>query len=664
MPEKQFVIFIVDDDALLRMVLMDQLADKNYILHEFDSGVACLNSMHLKPNLILLDIEMPGKSGIEVCQQLRTEGNTEVQVIFVSSNEDLDVLLQVFDAGGNDYFPKNSPKDLLLRKVDLARTQEIQKRLLKSQITTAQSVAFTAMSNLGEAGILLQFFRTSFTCKNLQQLGTLIIDVFQQFNIKGLVRLSDGSQEHDFGAEVICTPLEKSILSYVAKLGRIFQSKDRLVLNFPHITILILDLDLADNDSLGRLRDNLAIMAEGIDVSINVITTEQLKLHNAQQVAFTAMSSLGETGVMLQFLRSSFTCENLQQLGSLIVEVFQQFGLKGLIRLTNEFQQSDFSSSGACNPSDEALLTHVAQLGRIHQFEDRLVVNYPNITMLLLELNVEDSDVIGRLRDNLAIMAEGSGVRIDAMVTERNRLDSAQQVAFTAMSSLGETGIMLQFLRATFSCDSLQNLGPLVVDTLQQFNLTGLIRLSNNQEEFDFSTGNACSFSEKMLLNHAAQMERIHQSHDHLIVNYPHTTLLISELESADAELIGRLRDNLAIIAEGIGVRIDAMATEQYRLHQAESQLANIKQLNALFDEVEQHQQSNRNQFELLVEQHSATMENAFVSLGLTDAQETMLHNAVEHLSHEMELLFDNEHRLSLKLHEIIASQKKMLGHS
>lgn len=663
MPEKQFVIFVVDDDALIRMVLMDQLADKNYILHEFDSGDACLNMMHLKPNLILLDIEMPGKSGIEVCHQLRTQGNTEVQVIFVSSNEDLDVLLQVFDAGGNDFFPKNSPKDLLLRKVDVARTQEIQKRLLKSQISTAQSVAFTAMSNLGEAGILLQFYRTSFTCENIQQLGALILDVFQQFNLKGLVRLSDDSNEYDFGAEVICTPLEKSILSYVAKLGRIFQSKDRLVLNYPHITLLILELDLTDDDALGRLRDNLAIMAEGVEVSINSIQAEQLKLDSAQQVAFTAMSSLGETGMMLQFLRNSFTCENIQQLGALIVEVLQDFGLKALIRLRNEFQQSDFSSSGACTPSNEALLNHVSQLGRIQQFEDYLVVNYPNITILLLGLNVEDSDVIGRLRDNLAIMAEGSGVRIDAMTTERTRLDSVQQVAMTAMSSLGETGIMLQFLRATFSCDSLQKLGPLVVDTLQQFNITGLIRLSNDQEEYDFSTEKECSISEKMLLNHAAQMERIHQSADHLIVNYPHTTLLISKLELVDAEFIGRLRDNLAIIAEGIGVRIDAITTEQNRLNQAEAQLTNIKHFNMLFDEIEQQQQANRSKFEQLVEHHSATMEGAFVSLGLTDAQESMLHHAVEHLSHEMEILFDNEHRISLKLHEIIGTQKKMLGH-
>ena len=662
MPDKLFEIFIVDDDALLRMVIMDQLAEQNYILHEFSSGENCLAMMHLQPNLILLDIEMPGKSGLEICRQLRSEGHTDVQIIFVSSNEDLDVLLQVFAAGGNDFIPKNAPKDVLLCKVDLARDHDAQKRLFKAQISTAQNVAFTAMSSLGETGILLHFLRCSFTCENLQQLGTLIVETLQQFNIKGLVRLADDLGEYSFGADIICTPLEQSILSYVTKLGRISQTQDRLVLNYPHITLLVVELDLEDTDALGRLRDNLAIMAEGTAVRINAMAAEHYKLRNAQQVAFTAMSSLGETGVMLQFLRTSFNCENLQQLGSLIAEVLQQFGLKALIRLTNNVQSCDFGSGISCTATGQSVLSDAAQLGRIDQFEDRLVVNYPHITILLLELNIADDDSIGRLRDNLAIMAEGTNVRIDAMSTEQFHLNSAKNVAFTAMSSLGETGIMLQFLRGSFSCESFEQLEPLVTDVLQQFGLTGLVRLSNNSDGCDFGVGMDCTPTGQMLLNEAAQMERICQSQNHLIVNYPHTTLLITNVDFNDADIAGRLRDNLAIIAEGIGVRIDAMTAEHYRLQQANTQLTSIKELNILFDEVEQHQHTNRNLFEQLIEQHSEVMEDAFISLGLTNAQEFMLHNAVKHLSDEMAHLFTNDHLLSIKLRNIIAKQKHMLA--
>jgi len=110
MPEKPFCIFVVDDDALLRLVITDQLQGHGYQLHEFANGEECLAAMDLAPNLILLDIEMPGLSGIEVCRQIRADGNDDVQVMFVSAHDDLEILLTAFDAGGNDFIPKNAKK--------------------------------------------------------------------------------------------------------------------------------------------------------------------------------------------------------------------------------------------------------------------------------------------------------------------------------------------------------------------------------------------------------------------------------------------------------------------------------------------------------------------------------------------------------------------------
>lgn len=283
MTDKPFGIFVVDDDSLLRMVIMDQLSGNNYTLHEFDTGDACLAMLHLQPNLILLDIEMPGKSGIEICRQIRAEGYNDVQIIFVSSHDDLEILLQAFAAGGNDFVPKNAPKDVLLLKVDIAIAHEAKRRQLKSQISSAQQIAFTAMSSLGETGMVLQYLRASFACMNLQQLGELIIDHLQQFDLKALVRLTDDLGAQDFNSEGLCTPLESSILSYVIKMGRIYQSQDRLVLNYPHISILVLELNLDDVDGIGRLRDNLAIIAEGTGVRIDAMAAEQFRLRQANE---------------------------------------------------------------------------------------------------------------------------------------------------------------------------------------------------------------------------------------------------------------------------------------------------------------------------------------------------------------------------------------------
>ena len=276
-----FCIFVVDDDALLRMVIMDQLDGHGYQLHEFDNGQACLAAMDLQPNLILLDIEMPGQNGLDVCREIRANDYDDVQVMFVSAHEDLETLLAAFDAGGNDFIPKSAKKDVLQRKVAIAIEAEQQKKQLQQQLSYAQKTAFTAMSSLGETGLVLQFLRSSFQCLNLNELGQLLSNTLRQFGVNGLVRLKDAYEEADFCAEERCTELENSILSYVAKLGRISQSGDRLVLNFPNVTILAMGLDVDDPDCVGRLRDHLAIIAEGTGVRIEGMHAEQLRLQQA-----------------------------------------------------------------------------------------------------------------------------------------------------------------------------------------------------------------------------------------------------------------------------------------------------------------------------------------------------------------------------------------------
>ncbi|MCQ8127285.1 response regulator [Methylomonas rivi] len=281
MSDNPFRIFVVDDDNLQRMIVTDHLQGHDYRIHEFGGGAECLAAMDLQPNLILLDIEMPGQSGLETCRALRAEGYDEVQVVFVSAHDDLETLMAAFEAGGNDFIPKNAAKDVLLRKVEIAIEAEEQKHQLQQQLSYAQKTAFTAMSSLGETGLVLQFLRSSFQCLNLRALGDLLIETMDQFGLHVLVKLSDAGEEHFFRSDTTCTELEKSILGYAAKLGRISQTGDRLAMNYPNITLLATGLDTEDPELIGRLRDHLATIAEGVGVRIDAMAREQERLRQA-----------------------------------------------------------------------------------------------------------------------------------------------------------------------------------------------------------------------------------------------------------------------------------------------------------------------------------------------------------------------------------------------
>lgn len=70
-----FRIFVVDDDSLARLVIANQFAGSDYQVACFASGEECLAALESSPDLVLLDIDMPGMDGISVCSAIREEGN-------------------------------------------------------------------------------------------------------------------------------------------------------------------------------------------------------------------------------------------------------------------------------------------------------------------------------------------------------------------------------------------------------------------------------------------------------------------------------------------------------------------------------------------------------------------------------------------------------------
>jgi len=100
-------ILIVDDAKTNIDILVQALRDE-YKLSVAVDGAAALRSVEKSPpDLVLLDIVMPGLDGYEVCRRLRAQESTrELPIMFLSSLEDVKDKTRGFEAGGNDYLTK------------------------------------------------------------------------------------------------------------------------------------------------------------------------------------------------------------------------------------------------------------------------------------------------------------------------------------------------------------------------------------------------------------------------------------------------------------------------------------------------------------------------------------------------------------------------------
>lgn len=284
MSERPLKLFVVDDDPAARMIVNFELDDPAFHIVEFDRADACLAALDLGPDILLLDVEMPGMDGIALCRAIRAAGHDQAQVIFISSHDDLETRLAAYDAGGNDFMVKPYAPEELMRKVRVAERELMAKNGLSSQANYAQQAAFTAMSSMGEMGVVLDYMRKSFACTTTDALAESLFQALRQYSLHGLLEIRDGERELCYSSQGVCSALEGSILGHARTLQRIFQFHDRLAINYPHVTLLILNLPLDDPDRIGRLRDHLAILAEAGEARLIAMSSENQRLAQAEGI--------------------------------------------------------------------------------------------------------------------------------------------------------------------------------------------------------------------------------------------------------------------------------------------------------------------------------------------------------------------------------------------
>ncbi|MEA3266088.1 MAG: diguanylate cyclase [Candidatus Fermentibacteria bacterium] len=127
-------VLIIDDDVDSLAIAKFRLKKDGYILESAGDGIEGLaRAREVDPDLILLDVQMPGKSGFEVCEELKSDSDLcNIPVIFLSAADDISEKVKGLDLGAVDYVTK--PFDIfeLRARVRAAlRTKRLQDLLLQ-----------------------------------------------------------------------------------------------------------------------------------------------------------------------------------------------------------------------------------------------------------------------------------------------------------------------------------------------------------------------------------------------------------------------------------------------------------------------------------------------------------------------------------------------------
>lgn len=330
-------VLIVDDSPPIRAMHRGILA-KQFDVLTASSGTEALDMCQKRmPDLVLLDIEMPDMDGIDTCRQLRARSS--VPVIFATSHESIEEHMKAYDAGGNDIVVKPVRTEILLRKVALAIRQNRKAASLVEEKDAMQRMAMTFLSTMGQNGALLNFMRASVVCRTHLALAEKLLEVAHDIGAQCSVMI-----RHDDGPSVRtshgdATPLELAILEKSSTMGRIFQFKHQLAVNYDRVTLIVSNMP-EDEESAGRLRDNITILAEITEGLSEIVSMRFESMKRAEQLQ-VALSGADNA---IAILRNNYA-EILSDARMLTQELVENVERRFSMLDTNEAQERAISQT-------------------------------------------------------------------------------------------------------------------------------------------------------------------------------------------------------------------------------------------------------------------------------------------------------------------------------
>jgi diguanylate cyclase (GGDEF)-like protein/PAS domain S-box-containing protein len=145
-PNKRPLVVVADDDPTMRLLVAETLEPDGVEVVEVEDGRAALWILSGRtPDLVLLDVQMPGLDGFQVCEEIRRLPNgADLPVVMMTGRDDVDSIRRAYEAGATDFLTKPIPWLILAHRVRyLLRASATLAELRKSRerLASAQHLA-------------------------------------------------------------------------------------------------------------------------------------------------------------------------------------------------------------------------------------------------------------------------------------------------------------------------------------------------------------------------------------------------------------------------------------------------------------------------------------------------------------------------------------------
>lgn len=275
--ENKLNILYFEDDMANAALLLDYLHSNQHKVTHFQGfppgGMADVRDrLPSPPDIVLLDVNMPGLDGYQICQTLREDYLPEsTGVIFTSGLMGDDDIMRAFSAGADDYLIKPVRLQELLVKISQVHRNRQEYASKGEQAQVAMKMAFDAMRASAELGEILQFQEKIHQLQSPAEIASASFSVLQTFDLQGSLLFLHDKEPIHFRDDGVKPGLEVDSMLAARNRGRMYHWKRMTFLNYQLFSVLIRNMPVDDEERYGILKDQICLLFNGLDTRLSTL---------------------------------------------------------------------------------------------------------------------------------------------------------------------------------------------------------------------------------------------------------------------------------------------------------------------------------------------------------------------------------------------------------
>ncbi len=311
---------LVIDDSVAHCEVFKCTLEKHFDVYVANNGEQGITLVRQHDFLVvILDIEMPGMNGFQVCQHLKNDDDSNLNdaaIVFISAHDDEETTLKCFEYGSDDFISKSQNISVAAKKIRaIARYRRIINKKTNNDGIDLSGLVDATMMQASFYGSCVNLLADLHLVNSEKEMADLIFSYMAQQGLNTSIHFENGDYVGEYDQEhAVFSPIQKKVFSLLRGKGRLYEFSGRMMVNDEHVSVLIKQMPEHGTDQYGLLIDVLAKLVPAIEMKYRALINYQ-QIDTAQNQLRLTIDDIQQATHSLQLERQHIIDEMTSQIG-------------------------------------------------------------------------------------------------------------------------------------------------------------------------------------------------------------------------------------------------------------------------------------------------------------------------------------------------------------